>query len=70
MNFTVGAGAEDFECTYVSMPATAGFIIGGTAEYTVGSHDLLIYRTTLSAIPVGLGKSHPRRLLRARRPAT
>lgn len=55
MSFTVAAGAEDFECTYVSMPATAGFIIGGQHEYTVGSHHLLIYRTTLSSIPAGLG---------------
>jgi hypothetical protein len=53
MNFTVAAGAEDFECTYVTMPAAAGFIIGGQHEYTVGSHHLLLYRTTLTSIPTG-----------------
>jgi hypothetical protein len=53
MNFTVAAGAEDFECTYVTMPSTPGFIIAGQHEYTVGSHHLLIYRTTLTSIPAG-----------------
>ncbi len=53
MNFTVEAGAEDFECTYVKMPSTAGFIIGGQHEYTAGSHHLLLYRTTLTSIPTG-----------------
>jgi hypothetical protein len=53
MNFTVGPSSEDFECTYVTMPSTAGFIIGGQHEYTVGSHHLLIYRTNLTSIPAG-----------------
>lgn len=53
MSFTVGASTEDFECTYVTMPATAGFIVAGQHEYTVGSHHLLIYRTNLTSIPAG-----------------
>ncbi len=53
MDFTVGASTEDFECTYVTMPSTAGFIIAGQHEYTVGSHHLLIYRTNLTSIPAG-----------------
>ena len=55
MSFTVAAGAEDFECTYVTMPSTAGFIVGGQHEYTVGSHHIIIYRTNLTSIPEGLG---------------
>jgi hypothetical protein len=55
MSFTVAAGAEDFECTYVTMPATAGFIVAGQHEYTKGSHHLLIYRTTLTSVPAGEG---------------
>ena len=53
MSFTVAAGTEDFECTYVTMPATAGFIVGAQHEYTVGSHHFTIFRTTLSSIPTG-----------------
>jgi hypothetical protein len=55
MDFTVAGGAEDFECTYLTMPSTAGFIVGGQHEYTIGSHHLLIYHTTLTSIPAGQG---------------
>jgi hypothetical protein len=54
MSFTVGPSTEDFECTYVQMPATAGFIVGGQHELSVGSHHLLIYSTNLTSIPAGL----------------
>jgi hypothetical protein len=53
MSFTVAAGTEDFECTYVTMPRAAGFIVGAQHEYTVGSHHFTIFRTTLSSIPPG-----------------
>ncbi len=55
MDFTVPAGSEAFECTYVTMPAAAGFIVGGQHEYTIGSHHLTFYRTTLASIPAGEG---------------
>jgi hypothetical protein len=53
MAFTVAAGSEDFECTYVTMPSTPGFIVGAQHEYTVGSHHILLYRTNLTSIPAG-----------------
>lgn len=35
------------------MPATAGFVVGGNSEFTVGSHHLLVYATDLTSIPAG-----------------
>jgi hypothetical protein len=52
---TIAGSSESFNCTYVQMPSTAGFIIGGQHEYTPGSHHLLLYRTTLTSIPAGEG---------------
>jgi hypothetical protein len=35
------------------MPASAGFVVGGNSEFTVGSHHLLVYETDLASIPAG-----------------
>ena len=51
---TIPGSSEAFKCTYVTMPPTAGFIVGGKHEYTVGSHHLLLYRTDLASVPAGL----------------
>ncbi len=53
--FTVAASSEAFKCTYVQMPASGGFVIGGEHEYTTGSHHLLLYRTGLTSMPQGQG---------------
>ena len=53
-DFTIAPSSEAFKCTYVQMPSTAGFIVGGQHEFTVGSHHLLLYRTSLTSIPAGM----------------
>ena len=51
---TVAGSSEAFACTYVTMPSSPGFIVGGAHEFTLGSHHLLLYRTDLDAVPAGL----------------
>jgi hypothetical protein len=53
MKATAPASSEVFKCQYVSMPATAGWVVGGKNEFTSGSHHLLLYKTDLTAIPAG-----------------
>ena len=53
MKVTVAAGAEIHECQYVTLPPSAGFIVGGSHTYTPGSHHLLLFRTDLTSIPAG-----------------
>ena len=53
MTETVPASSEVFLCQYVSMPATAGWVVGGQNDFTVGSHHLVLYKTDLTAIPPG-----------------
>jgi hypothetical protein len=53
MTATVPASNEIFKCQYVTMPQTAGWVVGGNSEFTVGSHHLLVYATDLTSIPAG-----------------
>jgi hypothetical protein len=46
-------GAEQFQCQYVTAPATARYMVAAAHHYTPGSHHMLLYRTDLSSIPAG-----------------
>jgi hypothetical protein len=47
------AGAEQFQCQYVTTPAMPRFMIAAAHKYTPGSHHMLLYRTDLTTIPAG-----------------
>jgi hypothetical protein len=53
MKASVDPGTEVFKCQYFQLPAGASFVVGGSHQYTPGSHHLLMFRTDLSAIPAG-----------------
>jgi hypothetical protein len=52
---SIAPSTEAFNCTYVQMPAQDGYVVAAQHEYTAGSHHMLMYHTTLTAIPAGLG---------------
>jgi len=53
MQATVPAGGEMFKCKYVQLPDVDGFMVGGSHDYTPGSHHMLLFTTDLTSIPAG-----------------
>ncbi len=56
MTSTVPASTEAHTCQYVKLPESFGahsFVVGGSHEYTVGSHHMILFRTDLTEIPAG-----------------
>jgi hypothetical protein len=59
MNVTVKANQEILDCQLVTLPSTLGtnaFMIGGSHEYSLGSHHFGVYTTDFAAIPAGGGQ--------------
>jgi hypothetical protein len=48
-------GSDVYQCTYVVPSATAAFVTGVAHVATPGLHHVLVFRTDLSAMPVGDG---------------
>ncbi len=50
---TVGPGVETTQCKLVALPDTNSFAVGFEHDLSMGSHHIVLYRTDLTAIPVG-----------------
>ncbi|MGH7294672.1 MAG: hypothetical protein ACRELB_07060 [Polyangiaceae bacterium] len=53
MEETVPGGGEEFKCKYVQLPSVPAWMVQSEHNYTPGSHHMLLYTTSLTAIPAG-----------------